>query len=110
MTEAFFMAEDCYYLTLSRDKLTRKGKTGYLAVITKGSKILGDKEIIVCSVTLVKNKKQARLWYQKEMETREWEKETQVFQRIPGMYSTEKVDQDVADLTLEFLKKSNTIH
>lgn len=100
------MAEDQYYLTVSKKKIkTGKGQRGKLALITLGSKQLGDKQVIVCSVNVVKNEEEAARWYEEQMETREWEKETQVFERIPGLFATSQVGDEVAQLLTDDSKK-----
>ena len=43
-----------------------------LAILTDGSQKDGDKEIIVLSVQIVKNKKEAQVWFNKQIEEMPW--------------------------------------
>ena len=55
-------------LTVGRDK-----KGGLLAIISDGSPQLGDEEVTILSVKVVKNKKAAREWFKRMTVERPWE-------------------------------------
>lgn len=63
------MTEDTYYLTT--DKHPReKGKL--VAVISRGHPQCGDKTVVVCDVTTVNNRHEAKEWYKRQMELLPW--------------------------------------
>lgn len=70
---------------------------------------MGDKRVIVCTVTMVKNMKQARAWFKEQMKTRVWEKETEVYQRTAELEATDYASNQVADLLDDLIKKP-TMH
>lgn len=66
------MAEDKIYLIVDREK-RQPENDGYVAVISMGNPQLGDKNIIVLDVEIVKNMKEAKIWYRKMKIKRPWE-------------------------------------
>lgn len=63
------MAEDRYYLTTGKNP---NGK-GLLAIISLGSTQLGDENVTVCDLEVVKNMKEAKAWFKRAMAERLWE-------------------------------------
>jgi len=70
-----------FYLTCD------KHQKGVLAVISLGSPQHGDTDIDILDVTICKNIKAAKKWYQRQMKTRPWNKNatTQTFQMPESM-------------------------
>jgi hypothetical protein len=66
------MAQDKMYLTVAREKREPQ-KDGYIAVITRGQPQLGDEEVTVLTVEVVKNVKEAKAWYKLMRVERPWE-------------------------------------
>lgn len=68
------MALDQIYLTVAREK-RQPEDDGYLAVISFGQVQLGDRmeDITVVGVKLVKNMKEARIWYKRAKADQPWE-------------------------------------
>lgn len=69
------MAEDHYYLTVSREKKWNKDHTlyGYIAIISLGQPQFGDEQCTVCDVEIVDNMRSARQWYKRMMVEKPWE-------------------------------------
>jgi hypothetical protein len=63
------MAENQFYLSMGPDP---KGR-GVLAVISLGSPQRGDKDVTVCTLEIVKNRKEAKQWFRRMMIERPWE-------------------------------------
>lgn len=57
------------YLTTDEDE----EKGGYVAVISLGSPQMGDKEVVVLSVSRQETEEDAREWYREQMELKPWE-------------------------------------
>ena len=67
------MAQNRFYLTVARKK-RQPQNDGYIALISQGSPQRGDSETIVLSVDIVKNRKEAEVWFEQQLLTRPWEK------------------------------------
>ena len=65
------MAQDRIYLTVGREK-RKPQNDGYIAVISQGQPQLGDEEVTVLSVEIVKNMKAAKAWYKRMCIERPW--------------------------------------
>jgi hypothetical protein len=66
------MAEDRIYLTVDRKK-RQPQNDGYIAVISQGSPQVGDGNVVVLTVEVVKNRKEAKAWYRQQLIERPWE-------------------------------------
>jgi hypothetical protein len=44
-----------------------------LAIISHGSPQLGDKEVLVCTLTSVKTQEEAEKWFKEQLVTKPWE-------------------------------------
>lgn len=65
------MAEDQMYLTVARKK-RQPQNDGYIAIISRGQPQLGDEEITVLTLEVVKNMKEAELWYRRMKIEQPW--------------------------------------
>lgn len=63
------MAEDQIYLTVD----TNPNGPGLVAVMTQGQPQLGDEHCVVLSLELVKNMKEAKIWFRRMKVERPWE-------------------------------------
>jgi hypothetical protein len=71
-TEFIFMAENKMYLTVDREK-RKPQNDGYVAVISMGSPQLGDENVVILDVEIVKNMKEAKAWYKRMIVEKPWE-------------------------------------
>lgn len=66
------MAEDEIYMTIST-KRRQPQNDGYVAILTKGQPQLGDKEIVVLTMTILEHLKDAKKWHDQMLKERPWE-------------------------------------
>ncbi len=64
--------ESKIYLTVDRKK-RQPQNDGYIATISYGQPQLGDKNITVLDVEVVKNMKAAKIWYRRMLIEKPWE-------------------------------------
>lgn len=65
------MAEDKIYLTVAREK-RKPQNDGYIATISQGQPQLGDENVTVLSVEVVKNMKAAKAWFKRMKIEQPW--------------------------------------
>jgi hypothetical protein len=66
------MAEDKIYLSVAREK-RQPQNDGYIATLSLGQPQLGDLNVTVLTLTVVKNMKAAKQWHAKMLKERPWE-------------------------------------
>jgi hypothetical protein len=65
------MSESSIYLTVEREK-RQPENDGYIAVISQGQPQLGDRDITVLDVEVVKNMKEAKAWFKRMKVEQPW--------------------------------------
>ena len=65
------MSENKLYLTVDKQK-RQPQNDGYVAVISEGSPQMGDKNITVLTVEVVKNMKEAKAWFKRMQIEQPW--------------------------------------
>lgn len=66
------MSADQLYLTVAQEK-RQPQNDGYIAVITQGNYQAGDDPVIVLTLEIVQNMKDAKAWFRRMQVERPWE-------------------------------------
>lgn len=66
------MSADRLYLTVAQEK-RQPQNDGYIAVVTQGNYQAGDDPVIVLTLKIVENMKEAKAWFRRMKMERPWE-------------------------------------
>jgi hypothetical protein len=66
------MAQDKMYLTVDKQK-RQPENDGYIAVISLGQPQLGDQEVTILGIKVVKDRKEAEAWFERAKIEQPWE-------------------------------------